>query len=101
MIHEQIKHIRGLLKVNSIHEAYDEMVSLNQYDHRADYFTCYFIHSDDVPLEYIDERYLDHIDQEEGCILVESVMGQYIPAKVRDIEDTLDEIEDMLMKEGK
>ena len=100
MIHEQIKHIRTQLRHGDIMGAYDSMISLNQYNHKVDYFTCYFIHSDDVPLEYIDERELGFIDEEEGAILVESVMGQYIVATRNDIEDTLAEIEDMLEKEG-
>ena len=100
MIHEQIAHIREQLRQGDLMGAYDNMISLNQYNHKTDYFTCYFIHSYDVPLEYIDERELQFIDPQEGAILVESVMGQYIVATRRDFEDTLAEIEDMLEQEG-
>ena len=100
MIHEQIAHIREQLRQGDLMGAYDNMISLNQYNHKVDYFTCYFIHSDDLPLEYIDDGELQFIDQEQGAIMVESVMGQYIVAKASDIEDTLTEIEDMLEQEG-
>ena len=37
MIHEQIAHIREQLRQGDLMGAYDNMISLNQYNHKVDY----------------------------------------------------------------
>lgn len=91
-MHEQIKQIRELLKQDDMHKAYDLMIGLNRFNEKVDNYTVFFINSLDVDKRYIEDDV--EIDEENGSILVESVLGGYILAKADDIEDTLKEIEE-------
>lgn len=76
-----------------MHEAYNKLISLNELNPDIDNFTVYFINSLDVYFEESEECFDFDVDEEMGTILVEAVLGGYIPAKPHDIEDTLKEIE--------
>lgn len=88
---KNIEEIRGLLTKNEIHKAYDKLISLNEFSDDIDNYTCYFANSLD---DGISDFACDfNEDEENGTIMVEAVLGGYIPAKASDIEDTLKEIE--------
>lgn len=89
---EKISEIRELLSKKDIHGAYDKMISLNTVYEDIDNYTCYFANSIDIDLG-TDCDVSFEIDEDNGTIVVESVLGEYIPAKITDIEDTLEEIE--------
>lgn len=89
---KRIEQIRGLLRDNKINEAYDMMISLNEFDERVDNYTCYFINSLDLDKETLGALY-DDVDKDNGSILVECVLCGYMYATSFDLEDTLQEIE--------
>lgn len=92
MLKKEISEIRELLLKNNINEAYNKLISLNTIYEDIDDYTCYFTNTIDLDVE-TDCEYDFEVDEVNGTIVVESVVGGYIPAKASDIEDTLQEIE--------
>lgn len=93
-LRKEIAGIRELLSQNNLHDAFNNMIDLNIFDASIDEYTKYFSNtlSDDANIEYDFE-----LDEINGTIVVESVLGGYIPAKVSDFEDTLKEIEEKFL----
>ena len=87
----EINSIRALLSENNIMDAYDKMISLNEYDKEIDDYTCYFSHSLDIDYDLIKGATEEQL--EEGIIVVEGILGGYIVAQAHDIEETINDIE--------
>ena len=89
---KEIDNIRAMLSHATMHEIYDKMISLNEFDVKVDDYTCYFMNSIDASDFYeCEENELD------GVIIVENSLGFYQRATMKDIKDTLDEIEERLL----
>ena len=88
----EIDNIRRMLTNGNIHEVYDRMISLNEFNKDVDDYTCYFMNSIDASEFYeCEENELD------GIIIVENGLGNYQRATMKDIEETLNEIEENLI----
>ena len=88
----EIDNIRGMFSSANIHDIYDRMISLNELDKNVDDYTCYFMNSIDASEFYECEE-----NENDGIIIVENGLGFYQRATIKDIEETLCEIEENLL----